>query len=58
MEIESTLAMEPDLSMEHAAAAYFHLRMGNKVKAKEEYYKALAIDPNDQMAKSLQPQLQ
>ena len=58
MEIETTLTMEPDLAMEHSAAAYHHLRMGNKLKAREEYYKSLAINPNDEMAKSLQSKIQ
>lgn len=56
-ELESTLRMEPDLAIEHSAAAYHHLRMGNKEKAKEEIHKALALDPNDETAKFVQSKL-
>jgi len=57
-EIEITLAQEPDISMEHAAAAYFHLRKGHNELARQEVAKALVLNPEDQQAKDLQAQLQ
>ncbi|HEC15058.1 MAG TPA: hypothetical protein ENI99_00565 [Sedimenticola sp.] len=56
-EIEATLAMAPDVAIEHSAAAYLYLRLGREDRAREEVARALALDPEDGQARALQARL-
>ncbi|VAX10981.1 hypothetical protein MNBD_GAMMA26-1811 [hydrothermal vent metagenome] len=57
-ELEITLAMEPDLAIEHSAAAHFYLQMGRKDEAQKELMTALEINPSDEMALAIQSRMQ
>jgi len=52
-----TLAQEPDISIEHSAAAYFLMHAGRISEARRENEIALELNPTDQMALYLQPRL-
>lgn len=56
-QVKACHEMQPDVAMEHSAAAFFYQRMGKIEEAKVEYKRALAIDPKDEMALNMQDQL-
>jgi len=56
-ELTRTLALKPDLSMEHSAMATLLLEQGLTGQAKTEIKKALEIDPSDGAARHLIQQL-
>lgn len=54
---EQLLPLQPDFAMKHTGYAQLLLETGQITKAKQELAKALALDPYDQVALSLQAQI-
>ena len=52
-ELDASLALEPNVAMEHSTKGYFLLRKGDKAGALKKAEEALRLDPSDRGGKAL-----